>query len=103
MKHAALIGTFTALILLTGCNNDPEETPDITEAIPVEGEAGSDGDSSETGSDSDVSGLDNAGNEGGERATPTSPSAPSTMESGSNSPGAEIELDGSKLQRADPQ
>ena len=98
MRIAALAGTMAFAILLTGCQNEPEEEPDITEAIPLDAEP--DGNAANGSEASD----------GEENGSVNEPSAPSTMESGSNEGanvyGGEDEgalaPSGSKLQPADP-
>ncbi len=69
LHTAAAIFAFP--LLLAGCQNEPEETPDITEAIPLdepEGDVSADA----TNADEDA-GIE--------------PSAPPIMESGSNEDG----------------
>lgn len=98
-----LTGSMTILSLglaLAACQSEPEETPDITEAIPIEGEsdesAASDESSAEEGADSaqesEASGTQDNG------ATENE-----IMESGSNE-GADVfgGEDPAKLQPADP-
>lgn len=95
MKYAAISTGLALSILLAGCNNEPEETPDITEAIPLDDGMPAD-EASGGESDADAQGSL------GEGADGAAPSSSGTMESGSNPPGSEIRLEGSKLQKADP-
>ena len=97
MRCAALSGITAIALLLAGCQNEPEETPDIIEAIPRDPEP----------EDTDQSdGLDTSDEGAGEpqagSAEPgDAPSVPDTMESGSNPPGMTAPPPGSKLQPAD--
>ena len=94
MRYAPLASIAALSILLVGCQNQPEETPDIEEAIPLDPE--------EDGSEASNEGNAAESEDDSERA-------PATMESGSNEDtsiyGGENEGapgPGSKLQPADP-
>ncbi|EAQ28061.1 hypothetical protein NAP1_10718 [Erythrobacter sp. NAP1] len=93
MRYAPLASMAALSILLVGCQNQPEETPDIEEAIPLDEEDGSEASNEGNAAESD---------DDDERP-------PATMESGSNDDpsiyGGENEGapgPGSKLQPADP-
>ena len=92
MKYAAILGLVAATLALGGCQNEPEETPSLEEAIPLDPEPVPDIDTMD-----DASGGKDSGS-----GTATGPSnLPSTMESGSNPPGMTAPPPGSKVQRAD--
>lgn len=82
MKNAAFALTLVAAVLLPGCQNQPEETPDITEAIPL--------DNPEDSADATIDDVE-----------PTPEAGIDTMESGSNPPGTTSPPPGSKVQPAD--
>ena len=87
MKFAPALATIAFSFALTACQNEPEETPDISEVIPVEEDA----DAAAEGAESE------AGDEAG-----IEPSAPATMESGSNEDsGRAIDPERTKLLPAD--
>ena len=93
MRRIALAGTAALSLALAGCQNDAEDTPDITEAIPLDPETdeGIGDDESADGSDTispDAPPISETPNSGG-------------MESGSNPPGMTTPPPGSKLQPAD--
>lgn len=107
MKSAGICAILTLGLAVSACNNEPEETQDISEAIPLDQEAGSDSGAGEAANG--VDGMDGEAMDG----APIEPAAPpisETMESGSNeradiyggeSEGAD-EPPRSKLQPADP-
>ncbi len=97
MRCAALSGITALALLLAGCQNEPEETPDIIEAIPLdpEPEDAEQADGMGQG-DEDAGEVQAGGAEPGD-----TPSVPDTMESGSNPPGMTAPPPGSKLQPAD--
>ncbi len=90
IKATAIVVGLALPLALAGCQNEPEEAPDIEETIPVDAEAQADPEQEP-------------------EATPetnpepqTEPSEmPSTMESGSNPPGMTAPPKGSKVQPAD--
>ena len=82
MKHA-LLAAIALSFALAGCQNEPEEAPDITEAIPIDEEAVP-ADESEGIADQEVE-----------------PDGTPTMESGSNPPEMIAPPPGSKVQPAD--
>lgn len=110
MQRAFQFSTLAALLALAGCNGDSDETPDITEAIPLDIDepmpagdadatdtgASNPSDSSDTpalpGSSNANAGENNAANAQRERLIPD------TMEAGSNPADFEIPK-GSKVQR----
>ena len=83
MKSAHFAGFAAISLILVGCDSEPEETPDITEAIPIDSTGTVDSqasDNAETGAGgSDTDGEPSA------QAGPASTS--DTMESGSNADG----------------
>lgn len=87
MKHHVICALLAAPLALTACQSEPEEAPTIEETIPVDPEPSDTVEANGTQSDS--------GDEAG------TPDLPSTMESGSNPPGATAPPPGSKLQPAD--
>jgi len=84
-------------LLLASCQGETEETPDITEAIPLDADGASTGDAVANGE----------GEEAASGDTPNLPGEPSagerslsdTMESGSNPPEMTEPPEGSKVQR----
>jgi len=91
MKRTAIIASATASLLMAGCNNEPEEAPDITEAIPLDDVEVVDGEGAPA-----ASADDEASDQG---ATWTGD--PETVERGDNSGQPPIDLENSKLQPAD--
>lgn len=90
MKPSVFTAAAFAL-LLPGCNNSPEQVPDIEDAIPVdEAEAASEGET-ESDADAALAGSDNpedAQADAPQAAPASNPSTSSaTMESGSNETG----------------
>ena len=84
MKLAPIATATLLSLLLIGCNSEPEETPDITEAIPVPGE---DSDAAGDAVEAAEAGSGGVGNGAPASAASTSPS---TMESGSNEDGGRV-------------
>jgi hypothetical protein len=81
MRYAAFVGGLALSLCLAACDNEPEDTPDIADAIPLDD--GSEG-ALDEGSEG---GVEDAGSD-----TPVPANAPSTaptntMESGSNADG----------------
>ncbi len=113
IKQAAIAGGILLSLFLSGCNDEPDETPDITEAIPVDAGSDESGEiidaanaQNSSGESSDAGPNGSAGRQyysGETESRPSAqPSRPSTMESGSNASNSSVQLEGSKLQRADP-
>lgn len=101
MQRIAFAGIAVLAITLGGCQNQPEETPDITEAIPLDEQA------DEAGQDAADDGAGPAGDEAntGADSTPVpgeadTPPLPGSMEGGSNPPGMTEPPAGSKVQPA---
>jgi len=101
--EASLVGFALAL---TGCQSEPEETPDITEAIPLNTDKEAASDASVNGADNDVTageGTSDTGegsSSGQGSAVDAMPDTMSdTMETGSNPPGMTEPPKGSKVQR----
>ena len=107
----SLIGLALPLAL-AGCGNETEETPDITEAIPLDRAAGEQADGEERDADEASSQAGSENGIGGD-STPPIPGAedatrgggarprsiPDTMEAGVNPPGMTEPPKGSKVQR----
>ena len=91
MKRTAIIASAIASLIIAGCNNEPEETPDITEAIPLDDvEVVDEEGVPATASDDEAS---------GQGATWTGDT--DSVERGDNSDQPPIDLENSKLQPAD--
>lgn len=106
MRRLIQTSSVCLALALAGCESEPEETPDITQAIPLNVDA--------EGDPSAATGNDEAANGGAANGTPAPPgtpgedndidtavgerSLPETMEAGSNPPGFEPPS-GSKVQR----
>lgn len=116
VTKAILLGpSLLALALaVSACGSDPEETPDITEAIPLDVDQEGDSSATETGGANGVGGspadaaiqgdtpaLPGASGEGNASAPSVSRqrSIPDTMEAGSNPPDMTEPPKGSKVQR----
>ncbi|MHA7820058.1 MAG: hypothetical protein ACX930_10475 [Erythrobacter sp.] len=82
MKPEAFKAVVIATLALAACQDEPEQTPDIEEAIPL--------DEPEADTEMPVEG-----------ARPTPEPGIDTMESGSNPPGMTAPPPGSKVQPAD--
>ena len=93
MQRLFQVSLFGLVLALSACGNEAEDTPDITEAIPLnvdeEGDATIDDAASGDGASGDTPALPGA---------PEERALPDTMESGSNPPGYEPP-EGSKVQR----
>lgn len=87
MQRTAFAGIAALAIALAGCQNEPEEAPDITEAIPLDPEP-------EDGAAEDDAVPD-------ETILPDAPPVSDGMESGSNPPDMTEPPAGSKVQPAD--
>lgn len=90
MKLPALVSVAALAISLAGCNNEPEETPDLEEAIPLDNSADDTGaqgagDGEQVASAIDVS--DDAASPADGQSGSSSNATP-TMERGSNADGA---------------
>lgn len=85
LVFASLVGFAVAL---SGCQNEPEETPSITEAIPLDPEPAEGELLGSTAADEETNVVSNP------------PAATSTMESGSNPEGMIEPPAGSKVQPA---
>ncbi|MEP0390986.1 hypothetical protein [Erythrobacter sp.] len=93
-------------LTLSACGSDADETPDITEAIPLDSDSDAASDPDNKRSEGELS-ADHASQNGGngEGTNSGSPndqqerSIPDTMETGSNPPGANTPPAGSKVQR----
>lgn len=88
MRLAALAATLALPVMVAACQNEPEETPDIVEAIPLDPEP-------------DGEGTNGGGNAREDGINPAAPPTSDTMEHGSNPPDMTAPPPGSKVQRAD--
>lgn len=85
MKNAPLVAVMALSVLLSACNNEPEETPNLEEAMPLDfaDDAGPATSSDAASSDADQNTEGSAASSGsGEGSESTS-----TMQSGSNADG----------------
>lgn len=94
MKRAAIAKTLGAALTLSvaACGNEPEETPDITEAIPVDesdqsAQIAQGDEAAATPSDPNTDPDQNTAPAQSAPPLPRTPPLPSTMESGSNADG----------------
>ena len=101
MTKTTLLFALALPLLVAGCQNEPEQAPDITEAIPI------DADSAAEEEDGPVEGAGPSGDESNTGADstplpgePDTPPLPSTMESGANPPGLTVPPEGGKVQPA---
>lgn len=92
MRRVAITAFATLAFLPAGCDNEPEEAPDITEAIPLDDVETVDEDEAQTVESNAPSDASDQG------ATWTGD--PDTLERGDNSGQPPIDLENSKLQPA---
>lgn len=105
MQRLSYASIAVLALAITGCSGDSDETPDITEAIPLEVDepasadgAGETGEATQDGN-GDTPALPGSGDANGAAGEQRGRSIPDTMEAGSNPPDFEVP-EGSKVQRA---
>ena len=101
MHARALIFSATVSLLIAGCDNDVEETPDISEAIPLDEVTVQNEDGEVIGGDDSQSNSESQGETDNSGATWTGD--PNTVEHGDNTDAPPINMSDSKLQYADPE
>ena len=99
MQRVFQLSTLALAFALSACGGDADETPDITEAIPLDPVEGAEANGGDI-----APGEAMVGKDGSSNARPGAPSAqdrtlPGTMESGSNPSGITTPPKGSKVQR----
>lgn len=99
MQRVFQLSTLALAFALSACGGDADETPDITEAIPLDPVEGT-----QTNGDDIAPGEAMVGEDSSSNARDGAPSAqdrplPGTMESGSNPPDMTTPPKGSKVQR----
>lgn len=101
MQRAIQISTLALLLALGGCGREQEETPDITEAIPLEPAEGMGaGEDAANGSEGSANGGANGGQGQAGSSGPSQDRAiPDTMETGRNPPNMTEPPAGSKVQK----
>ncbi|MEO1220785.1 MAG: hypothetical protein AAFY42_05470 [Pseudomonadota bacterium] len=105
MKRLLQLSIFAVALALSGCQDETEETPDITEAIPLDDDATLPTEEEATmpngGEASAASASGGWGTRGAISGAQTSDgqAIPDTMQTGSNPPGMTEPPKGSKVQR----
>ncbi|WP_298301000.1 hypothetical protein [uncultured Erythrobacter sp.] len=98
MQRLIQISSISLALMLAGCQEETEESADITEAIPLNSDdsspdAAGEGGEEASGDSSNLSAASSDGETSGERSLPES------MQSGSNPPNMTEPPKGSKVQR----
>lgn len=104
MKRLLQLSIFAVALALSGCQDETEETPDITDAIPLDDDAAllsEEEATMATGGEASASASGGSGTRGAISGAQTSDgqAIPDTMQTGSNPPGMIEPPKGSKVQR----
>jgi hypothetical protein len=99
MKRLLQLSIVGLALAVSGCQDEAEETPDITEAIPLDTEPVDADDLDQSGDDTNVRSGENPNLPDGDSGTGRG--LPDTMESGSNPSDMTEPPAGSKVQRID--
>lgn len=103
MKRVFQLSTLALAFALSACGGETDETPDITEAIPLDPVQGTEASGEDAASGEAMVAESGAGTQDGSNGEPSDRERPlpGTMETGSNPPDMTAPPAGSKVQRVD--